>query len=264
MIKMGLVLSLDDISRIDQHLSQGYVLGDAVSVSVLFKTKAEVVQRLLPPPLEPSAIPIGYAYVAEFHRTNFGVTYNEAALFLFAQYNGIVGQYCLSMPVTDDMAMIGGREIYGFPKKIAETISVTRKGNEVTGMCIRKGITIIKINVNLTGPAKPEDNRPAMPNYLFKYFPHSDPRTGLFDYNPRLIKQNNNISVDTVEVGEGELTLKESQYDPIHEIPVDEVVSARYVEGLEVRMLPGEVIAEIDPVEFRPYSFSKMDWGQML
>ncbi len=30
--------------------------------------------------------------------------------------------YCLSMPVDDDMAMAGGREAFGYPKKMAEVI----------------------------------------------------------------------------------------------------------------------------------------------
>lgn len=85
---MGLVRSLDEISRREKHFSKGYVLGDGVMVMVSFKTKAEVVKRVLPPPLEPAPTSTGLAYVAEFHRTNFGATYNEGGLYISAQYNG--------------------------------------------------------------------------------------------------------------------------------------------------------------------------------
>jgi len=129
---MGLVRSLDEISRREKHFSKGYVLGDGVMVMVIFRTKAEVVKRVLPPPLEPDPASTGLVYVTEFHRTNFGATYNEGALFISAQYKGEVGKYCLSMPVTNDMALIWGREVYGFPQKIAETIHVKREGNKVT------------------------------------------------------------------------------------------------------------------------------------
>ena len=255
---MGLVRSLDEIAAITQHFSQGTILGDAVMVFATFRTKAEVVKRVLPPLLEPDPTSIGTAYVAEFHRTNFGVTYNEAALFISAVYNGEVGNYCLSMPVTNDMAMIGGREVYGFPKKIAEKITVERNGNKVTGVCVRKGIPIITINVDLAGPADPEDIPSQGPNYLFKYF--EAPRLGAFDYNPRLVKQYNKIDWGRPELGKGELTLAKSKYDPIHEIPIEEILIAGYTEGMEIRMLPGEVVAEVDPVKFRPYSFLKIDW----
>jgi acetoacetate decarboxylase len=220
--------------------------------------------------------------VAEIHRTNFGVTYNEAALCLFAQHNGEVGRYCLSMPVTDDMALISGREIYGVPKKLAETIRVTRSGNTVTGVCVRKGIPIIGITVNLTRPATPDDAAPATPFYLFKYFPNPDIQVGSFDYPPRLIKYRMEVAhaqvLDDavhhgagarvrggrVEVGDGELTLTASRHDPLHEIPVEAVLSARYVEGFSVRMGPGAVVAEVDPATFQPYAFNKMDFGSVL
>ena len=255
---MGLVRSPDEISALEKHFSNGYVLGDAVMVVAMFKTRAEVVKRVLPPPLEPAPEPVGSAYVAEFHRTNFGVTYNEAAVFISAQYKGEVGSYCLSMPVTNDMALIWGRETYGFPKKIAETIRVEREGNKAKGICIRKGIPIIEIKANLTGPAGPEAIPSMRPNYLFKHF--MDPSGDKFDYNPRLVKQFNEIDWGKVELGEGELTLANSKCDPIYEIPVEEVLIAGYAEGMEIRMQRGEVIAEVDPVKFVPYSFIKGDW----
>ena len=207
--KMGLVRFLDDVSAREKEFSKGFILGDTVMTMVMFRTKAEAVKRVLPPPLEPDPMSIGTAYVAEFHRTNFGVTYNEAALFISAKYNGEVGSYCLSMPVTNDMAMIGGREVYGFPKKIAEKITVKRNGNKVTGVCVRKGIPVITIKVDLAGPAEPEDIPPQGPNYLFKYF--EAPKLGVFDYNPRLVKQYNEIDWGRPELGEGELALAKSK-----------------------------------------------------
>jgi len=226
-------------------------------VMAIFRTKAEVVKKVLPPPLEPSPAPTGLAYVAEFHKTNFGVTYNEAALFISAQYKGEVGNYCLSMPVTNDMALIWGREVFGFPKKIAETIHVRKEGNKVTGVCVRKSIPIITIKVNLTGPAPP-GAIPPTPNYLFKHF--RDPRLDRLDYNPRLVKQHNQIDWGKVELGKGELALARSEYDPIHEIPVEEVLMAGYASGMEVHMQPSEIVAEIDPIKFRPYSSINSDW----
>ena len=255
---MGLVRSLDEIASVTQHFSRGAIIEDAIMVMATFRTKAEVAKRVLPPSLEPDPASTGLAYVAEFHRTNFGPPYKEAALFISAQYKGEVGNYCLSMPVTNDMAMTSGREISGFPKKMAEKITVERKGNKVTGVCIRKGIPIIEIKVNLTGPVEPEALPHIRPAYLFKYF--LDPSMSTFDYNPRLMKQFNEIDWGKPELGEGELKLGKSKHDPIYEIPIEEVLIAGYTEGMKIRMLAGEVIAEVDPIDFMPYSFIKDDW----
>ena len=257
---MELVRSLDDISRRNNNFSKGYILSDANMVMVTFRTNAEIVKKVLPPPLEPTLAPTGLAYVAEFHKTNFGTTYNEAGLFLSAQYNRETGKYCLSMPVTNDMAMVWGREIYGYPKKIADNIRVTREGNKVTGICVRKGIPIIEINVKLTKSAKPEAMSKPTPNYLFKYFWNPEGKLGKFDYTPCLIKQSNEMKWGTVEMGEGKLTFTESKYDPIYEIPIEEVLTAYYTKGLEVQMQSGEVVAEVEPMRFLPYSFNKYDW----
>jgi hypothetical protein len=88
----------------------------------------------------------------------------------------------------------------------------------------------------------------------------SDPKLGIFDYNPRLIKQHNEFDWDNVESGEGKLTLTKSIDDPIYEIPIEEVLTAIYTEGMEARMQSGEVVAEVDPMKFLPYSFIKRDW----
>ena len=255
---MSLVRSLNEISAYRERFSNGFALGDVVVVMALFRTKADVVKRVLPPPLEPAPEPMGSAYVAEYHRTNFGVTYNEAALFILAQYKGEVGNYCLSMPVTNDMALIGGRELYGYPKKIAETIRVERTGDKATGICVRRGVPIIEIKVNLTGPADPETFPRMPPTYLFKYL--QDPRLDKFEYSPRLLRQCNEIKQGKAELGQGELTLAKSKHDPIYEIPVEEVLMAAYTEGTEILMKPGEVIAEVDPMKFMPYSFINSDW----
>ena len=60
------------------------------------------------------------------------------------------------MPVDDDMALIGGREQFGYPKKLAESITLERKSNIVIGSVKRKGTEIIRIECDLLEDS-PED-----------------------------------------------------------------------------------------------------------
>ena len=69
---MGFVKGLEEIT---ENLSQKGEFYDAEVLTVYFKTTPEVVERLLPPPLEPAALPIGAAFVAKYPKTNFGVSY---------------------------------------------------------------------------------------------------------------------------------------------------------------------------------------------
>jgi len=265
---MGFVYSSDDIARLDKHYSEGFTFGTgntAVMVSAVFRTKEDVVKRVIPPTFEPFKDPIGGVYVVEYPRTNIGVSSNEAAVYFFVQYKGAPGRYCLTLPVTNEMSLIGGREIYGFPKKMAEKITVEREGDNVTGVCIRKGIKIIEVKVNLTGPGEPPP--PLPPWYLTKYFPHpklghfgwTSESTEIFDFNPRVIKCTVEIDWGKIEAGEGQILFGNSQDDPLHEIPVEAVLGASFYDGMEIRLLPGEVVGEIDPVKFRPYAFGI--WG---
>ncbi len=254
---MELVQSQKKIRNWGKSFTSGFILGDATMVMAVFETDPKVVKKVLPPPLQPASTPMGMAYVAEFHRTNFGVTYNEAALFLAAQYEGVLGRYCLSMPVTNDMAMIAGREVFGYPKKIAETIVVKRKGNKVTGTCVRRGFPILQIEAKLTGPF-PGPMPPPEPHYLYKGF--ISPTFSGFDYNPRLLKQYNDIDWGEIEIGEGKVTLGKSKYDFLYEIPIKQVVMAAYTKGMEIRMKAGEVVAEVDAETYLPYTFNKYDW----
>ncbi|MBT8363653.1 MAG: acetoacetate decarboxylase family protein, partial [Deltaproteobacteria bacterium] len=52
---------------------------------------------------------MAFVLVANYPKTNFGISYLESALFLRAAFEGEEGNCCLSMPVTSDMALIGGR-----------------------------------------------------------------------------------------------------------------------------------------------------------
>ena len=253
---MNLVRSQAEILNWSKQFSEGFILGDATMVMALFVTDSGVVKTVLPAPLQPTSMPMGMAYIAEFHRTNFGVTYNEAALFLDAQYEGVPGRYCLSMPVTNDVALIGGREVYGFPKKIAETIAVKKEGNKVTGTCIRRGHSILKIEAKLTAPfAGPMP--PPVPNYLYKCF--FSPTLKGFDYSPRLLKQFNDITWGKIEIGEGTVTLGKSPYDFLNDIPIKQIVMVGYTEGMEIHMNPGELIAEVATDAYLPYAFNKQD-----
>jgi acetoacetate decarboxylase len=259
---MGFIKSLEEIAKNYQSNGEFY---DAEVLTVYFETTTEIVQRLIPPPLKPTALPIGGAFVANYPRTNFGVTYQESALFLAAEFEGEEGAYCLAMPVTDDMALILGREIFGYPKKIAK-IHFKRDGQTVEGWTERRGVRFLETHAKLTGRFNDEDaqkmmiermaSKPDLVVFNFKYFP-APGRDG-FDYNPRLIKEVVEFRPKSMEMGEAELVFRPSEHDPWSEVEMVRVLGAIYTVGNNT-MLPGSIVAEVDQVEFAPYAFMKMD-----
>ena len=253
---MGLVRSKEEIKKRYKQYEKGYKLLDVKLLYAMFTTTMEAVEHLLPPPLEPGDTLVCVAFIAEYHRTNFIPPYNEAAVFIPCQYKGEAGRYCVSMPVTTDIAMIGGREVYGYPKKIAEKIFIERVGNEIHGQCVRYGFPIVEIKGTLMDVL---DSREAPgPSFVIKSL--LDEKGVGANKNPILIRNVNPSEFDKVEIGEGTLTFGESKYDYLHEIPIDQVMAIMYMENGTITMPPGEVVVEIDADEYTPYHFIKYDW----
>jgi len=245
-----------------------YDFYDAQMLVVYWETKPEIIAKLLPPPLKPISNPIASAFVAVYPRTNFGVTYRETALFISAAFNGEEGGYCLAMPVTNDMALIGGRETFGFPKKIGD-IHYKKDGDTVEGWTERHGTRFMEIRAKLTGnfndpamqdllTAHPmaEDGSMTIITYNFKCFPA--PEGGAFDYNPRLVKQETVLRPKEMQFGEAEIIFKPSDNDPWAEVEVVKMLGALYLRG-DNSMARAKVVAEVDPMGFVPYVFIKRD-----
>jgi acetoacetate decarboxylase len=263
---MGFVKTLSEILSYAKPTADFY---GAEMLIVFWETKPEIIAKLLPPQLKPADQPIAMAFVADYPRTNFDVTYKESALFLRAVYNGEEGGYCLSMPVTNDMAMAAGREVFGFPKKMA-AIHFKRDGLVVEGWTERRGIRFMDIRANLTGkfndPAAQEILPAALKpgtngvfnaiSYNFKYFPA--PEGSAFDYNPRLVRQETVFRPKEMLLGEAEINLRPSDYDPWMEVEIVRILGAIYMQG-DNSMLPGKAVAEIGFMEFAPFAFLKWD-----
>jgi len=238
---------------------------DAEMLLVFFVTRPEVPQRLLPPPLKTPAMPLGYVFIANYPRTSIGISYLESALVLAAEFEGEMGLYCLSMPVTNDMALILGRETFGYPKKMAN-ISLSRHGSEVTGMVERHGVRVLDVRATLTGTFNDEAAMGMMKARLegsadtiifnHKYFPA--PGGAGFDYNPRLVREAITSSRKSLEFGRADIILGSSDHDPWKEVEVVKVIGATYTVS-DNTMLPGTVVAEVDHDNFAPYAFMKLD-----
>lgn len=269
---MSFCLTRDQISKLMSSNSMPEFTG-AEMLTAIFETSPEVAREVLPKPLSPTSDCTAVAFVARYPQTNFGCVYNEGALSLFCEYKGERGLYCLSMPVDDDMAMIGGREQFGFPKKIADKITLGQDGASVIGSVIRKGVEILRIECELTGDAPDDLMDSIMPRtkdwdgvdcnlgvgFLFKYFP--SPSGTSFDYLPRLVRAPVLFrTVGTPKVGEGQVKLASTPSDPLGEIPVRKVAQIAYG-TYNNTMLPGKVVGRVwNPFRFIKHAFFKTDF----
>ncbi len=240
---------------------------------LVWETTPEAISTILPPPLKPAAKPVALAFLANYPSTNFSVPYKESALLIRASYKGSEGYYCLSMPVTDDMAMAGGREGWGYPKKMAN-ISFSRTGDSAEGYTERHGIKFMQVKAKLTN--KVNDDNAALdellalginPNgefsdrsFLFKHSP-SPVANGIFDYPPLLVEGFTRMRPKTFLWAETEIDITASKFDPWGEVPVERMLGGFYCVG-DNSMLHGKVLQKVNALEFLPYAFLKWEFEQ--
>ncbi len=259
---MSFVKSMDWIAKNHPVNPMFY---NAEMLTIYYETNPDVVKKLLPPPLQPFEIPICAVLLANYPKTGFGVSYKESALFLTATHNNEMGSYCLSMQVTNDMALILGREIFGYPKKMAK-VKFDKKDAIIEGSAERRGVKFLNLKADLGGKWNDEEAQGLFGEYIkpkrnmvafnHKFFPAPD-NMG-FDYTPRLIREEIQFDSYQIEMGKAELNFEFSDHDPWAEVEVMKVLGASYSKGNNT-MLPGEIVAEVAPDEFIPYAFMKLD-----
>ena len=262
---MGFVKTRDELKATPWVKAGLYEFYDAEMLVVMWETKPEIIKRLLPPPLKPTDRPLATAFVAHYPKTNFGPFYYESALFIRAQFDGIAGNYCLGMPVTRDTAMAGGREQFGYPKKMAN-IGFRRSAHSIRAQVERHDIRFFEVRARLTGKTNTERFQSIVLSeaseegavaYNFKHF--LAPDETLFDYKPRLVRGRTILRPTVLEWAEAEVFLSHSEHDPWAEVEIVQVLGGVYTVGNNT-MLRGEVVAEVDPIAFEPYAGVKWDF----
>ena len=243
------------------ELDRYYGLGDrkffgARMAGVMFNIPAEVAEPLLPPPLELPDMPGGLIFVAEYPETNMGPGYREAALFLRCEYQGEAGNTCLAMPITREGRMHNGRDVFGFPKKMAD-IHLERDGQRVYGWVERLGVRFLEIDVQLS--ASLPDLPPTGPTFLHKAMPRIDLTPG-FDGPVLLARQKTEVVAKSLEIGTADLALRPSEADPWADLGQPDVVMAFYLVS-DNTMKPGRIVGEVDPEAFLPHYFKMTDFS---
>jgi len=226
-------------------------------IQISYRTSPEIVREVLPPPLEPGPEPLASVYIARFAETDFGSpAYSEGALFLQARHKEVIGNYCLAMYVTDDIALIRGREVYGFPKKLAQ-VRWVREGSRLEAAVERRGCTVMTIKAETVRPVKPEARTSVFggTTFLFKYF--INPECTGYDFEPRLVGVSIRETVTKLEECKASIFFGKSKVDPLYRIEACDIVSALYLEG-DMELPPAKVLAEVKARDFTPYAFFRL------
>jgi acetoacetate decarboxylase len=248
---MGFVYRIGELKPGASRMLDGKLL------QIIYRTTPEKLVKVIPPPLEPTPNSHVTLLVATYGKTDFGApAYNEAGIFPQVKYKDIIGSYCLSMILDDDIALLRGREIFGFPKKMGE-VSLQKDGNHVIGLVRRRGKEVVRLTAELNpSPTRQLISTSAFGKVTYTHKYCFNPELTGFDYPPRLVEIAIEEETQEVETGEGQIQFERSSLDSWFELTPEEILSTVY-KKVNIILPPARVISEVEPKEFLPYAFAR-------
>jgi acetoacetate decarboxylase len=252
---MGFVKRPDEIDRIQHALSNPrFVNGEMLTVD--FLTDPDVVAEILPPPLDPADQPRITAMIGRWQSNCVG-DFHGGAIYVSARHDGVDGDYVLAMYMDGDVPTIYGRDLFGEPKKLAES-DLFRHGDVFHGRLERNGVEIMELHATL-----PNDlgafNAEGV-NFNFKARPSAD-GIGLQE-DAILTRARFDTRVAAAREGTGSVTLRSTVHDPLGDLPVGAVLRAAFI---EVDLIGScEAIATTPADVFLPYHHGRHDdWSAL-
>lgn len=157
-------------------------------------------------------------FCAYFPENVYTGAYHEAGVFVHIKVGNKYGIFCPWMILDDDRAMIIGRELLGYPKKMGE-ISWDNDGQKILATASRRGTPLIQMEAHFAEIV--EDAPPILG------LPHRNITGGLGLGLPREVRftpKEHPVEVRRVEM---KLHFTGTENDPLHQMGLGKVVDAR-------------------------------------
>lgn len=211
-------------------------------IVVVFKTNPEVLQALVPNPLLPNPLNLMFIYIGNLNIETSGIgkyDYLEAGIGVPAIFSKTPGNYAVCLYLNKALPIVGGREVWGWPKKDAE-ITFTEKEGEIRGRVERFGTTLVSLSAKLGNRVEPIPSQQELPWFLLKIIP-SVRKNAPPDVWQLISSLNIDNRVKELWNCTAEIEFGTGPVDALGNIKVLEVVSARFSVG-DFAMDYGEVL----------------------
>ena len=194
---------------------------------ITYRTDPQKLRELVPEPLQVEEPVVKFEVIRMPDSTGFG-DYTESGQVITVSFQGRKGGYTHCMFLDDHPPIAGGRELWGFPKKLAKP---TLRA-EIDTLIGTLEFGSLRIAVGTMGYKHKAADLSAVlasltaPNFLLKIIPH-------VDGTPRICEiveyHLTDIDLKGAWTGPGSLTLISHALAPLAELPVLEIVSATHI-----------------------------------
>ena len=208
-----------------------YRFYDREFVVITYRSDPEALRAVVPEPLEVAGDTVNYEFIRMPDSTGFG-DYTETGQVIPVRWRGRDGKvqqggYVHAMYLDDNSPIAGGREIWGFPKKLA-TPRIERESE--TLVCTLHYGAVLCVTATMGYKHREIDPAPvleglARPSFMIKIVPH-------VDCTPRICElvryYTEDVTLKGAWSGPAALQLFEHALCDVARLPVREVVGARH------------------------------------
>jgi acetoacetate decarboxylase len=224
----------------------------AKNLVVLYESDPDLIASVLPRPLVPSD-PIVRVTLAQVDMPGAEEPLGAGTFAVRCRHDDTDGFYDLLMIMNREAAVVGGRETFGEPKKLGHA-SLRNDGRTVSGVMGRQGVDLVEITGHVTEDLAPE---PYNERYAFYFKFLLDPAGGRFDGDPELVHVRRGQQDLVRQRIDGELTLRESRFDPIADLPVRRLLSTVWTESYQTQS--GAIVGHVPAEWVWPFRHQRYD-----
>jgi acetoacetate decarboxylase len=204
-----------------------YRFVDREFLVITYRTDPEKLRAVVPEPLEVVEPLVKYEFIRMPDSTGFG-DYTETGQVIPVSFQGRKGGYTHCMFLNDEPPIAGGRELWGFPKKLANPTQRTETDTLVGTLDYGP----VRVATATMGYKHRQADLAAvkaglsMPNFLLKIIPHVDGIPRICELVEYYLED---ITIKGAWTGPGALSLSAHAMAPVAELPVLEVVSTVHI-----------------------------------
>jgi len=194
---------------------------------ITYRTDPDVLASVIPAPLEMTDPIVKFEFIRMPNSTGFG-DYTESGQVIPVRFQGQTGGYVHAMFLDDEAPIAGGREMWGFPKKLAAPVLQVEK-DTISGVLRYNNIPIAVATMGYKHRPIPSDKVLASltaPNFLLKIIPHVDGTVRICELVRYYCED---VTVKGAWEGPGAIELFHHALAPVAALPVLEVLSSVHI-----------------------------------
>jgi acetoacetate decarboxylase len=194
---------------------------------LIYRSDPEKLRAIVPEPLELAEPLVKYEFIRMPNSTGFG-DYTESGQVIPVSFRGRKGGYTHCMFLNDHPPIAGGRELWGFPKKLADP-KLHAEIDTLVGTLDYGPVRVATGTMGYKHRAADLDAvraSLATPNYLLKIIPHVDGSARVCELVEFYLED---VNLKGAWIGPAALSLNPHALAPVAELPVLEVISAAHI-----------------------------------